>query len=173
MKKFFILLFSLIITITISACTAEEDVNVLKVSSSSDKLVGKNYQTVISELETKGFTNIKTVVLDDLVTGWLIKDGHVTQAEINGIIVFSANTSFPKDSKIVITYHTFPKKEKSDTKSTGEPSSGSAVESKVNLSKARIYNKLKSKELQQHMTKKQGVTYLDEIGFKLIQCSLK
>lgn len=126
MKKFFILLFSLIITITISACTTKEDVNVLKVSSSSDKLVGQNYQTVISELETIGFTNIKTVVLDDLVTGWLTKDGEVKQVEINGKTVFSANTSFPKDAKIVITYHTFPKKEKSDTKSTGKESSGSS-----------------------------------------------
>lgn len=50
MKKIYILLFSLIITINISACTAEEDVNVLKVSSSSDKFVGENYQTVFSEL---------------------------------------------------------------------------------------------------------------------------
>ena len=43
----------------------------------------------------------------------------------------------------------------------------------VNLSKASIYNKLKSNEFQKHMTKKQGVTYLDEIGLKLIQGSLK
>ena len=43
----------------------------------------------------------------------------------------------------------------------------------VNLSKASIYNRLKSHELQKHITKKQGVTYLDEIGLKLIQSSLK
>jgi hypothetical protein len=136
-KKFFLFLFSLIITITISACTAEEDVNVLKVSSSSDKLVGGNYQTVISELETIGFTNIKTVVLDDLVTGWLTKNGEVKQVEINGITVFSANTNFPKDAKIVITYHTFPKEEKSDTGSTGQASSGSSVESNQEILTAK------------------------------------
>lgn len=43
----------------------------------------------------------------------------------------------------------------------------------VNLSKASIYTKLKQKELQEHITKKQGVTYLDEIALKLIQDSLK
>ena len=43
----------------------------------------------------------------------------------------------------------------------------------VNLSKASIYTRLKTKDLKPHITKKQGVTYLDEIGFKLIQESLK
>jgi len=137
MKKIFILLFSLIITITISACTAKEDANLLKVSSSSEKLVGENYKTVISQLEKIGFTNIKTVVLDDLVTGWLTKDGEIKQVEINGKTSFSANTSFPKDSKIVVTYHTFPKKEKSDTKSTSEPRSGSSAESNQEILTAK------------------------------------
>jgi hypothetical protein len=43
----------------------------------------------------------------------------------------------------------------------------------VNLSKASIYTKLKQKELHEHIIKKQGVTYLDEIALKLIQDSLK
>lgn len=114
MKKFLILLFSVIAIITISACTAEENVNVLKVSRSSDELVGENYQTVISELETIGFTNIKTEVLDDLVTGWLTKDGSVEQVEINGNNDFGNGTKFPKDAEIIITYHTFPKENESD-----------------------------------------------------------
>jgi hypothetical protein len=129
MKKVFILLFSLIITLTISACTAKEDVNVLKVSKSSDEIVGENYQTVISELEETGFTNIETKVLDDLITGLLTKDGEIEQVEINGDTEFSANDSFQKDSKIVITYHTFPKEEKSDTESTDEKSSETVEQS--------------------------------------------
>lgn len=43
----------------------------------------------------------------------------------------------------------------------------------VNLSKASIYNKLKSMDLEKHTTKKQGVTYLDSIGLKMIQDTLK
>jgi hypothetical protein len=137
MKRFFILLFSLIITITISGCTAEKDVNSLKVSSSSDKLVGKDNKTVISELEKIGFANIKTVALDDLVTGWLIKDGEVEKVEINGKTEFSANTSFPKDAEIIITYHTFPEKEKGDAVVTGGANSGSSVESNQEILTAK------------------------------------
>ncbi|MCB2353914.1 DUF4839 domain-containing protein [Clostridium estertheticum] len=126
MKKKFILLFSLIITIaiitiTISSCTATKDPNVLKVSNSSDKLVGENYQTVTSELKTTGFTNIKTMVLNDLITGWITKDGEVKQIDINGKTEFDSGTTFPKDSKIVITYHTFPKAEKSVAKAVDKP----------------------------------------------------
>ena len=71
----------------------------LKVSKSSDEIVGENYQTVISQLEKTGFTNIKTKVLDDLITGWLTKDGEIEQVEINGDTEFSANDSFQKIQK--------------------------------------------------------------------------
>ncbi|MBW9153941.1 DUF4839 domain-containing protein [Clostridium estertheticum] len=93
----------------------------LKVSNSSDKLVGENYQTVTSELKTTGFTNIKTMVLNDLITGWITKDGEVKQIDINGKTEFDSGTTFPKDSKIVITYHTFPKTEKSVAKAVDKP----------------------------------------------------
>lgn len=42
----------------------------------------------------------------------------------------------------------------------------------VNLSKASIYNKLKLKEFESYITKKQGITYISEEGFKLIQSDL-
>jgi hypothetical protein len=103
MKKKLLFLCLLLAIISISACSAEKDPNVLKVSKSSDEIVGEDYQTVISELEETGFTNIKTKVLDDLITGWMTKDGEIEQVEINGDTEFSANDRFQKDSKIVIT----------------------------------------------------------------------
>jgi len=123
MKKNLLFLCLLVAIISISACSAKQDPNVLKVSKSSDEIAGENYQTVISNLEETGFTNIETKVLHDLITGWLTKDGEIEQVEINGDTEFSANDSFQKDSKIVITYHTFPKEEKSDTESADEKSS--------------------------------------------------
>lgn len=123
MKKKLLFLCLVVAIISISACSAEQDPNVLKVSKSSDEIVGENYQTVISELKETGFTNIETMVLDDLITGWLTKDGEIEQVEINEDTEFSASDSFQKDSKIVITYHTFPKEEKSDTESADEKSS--------------------------------------------------
>ena len=43
----------------------------------------------------------------------------------------------------------------------------------LGLSKQTIYVKLRLKELKRHITKKQGVTYIDEDGFNLIKSSLK
>jgi hypothetical protein len=43
----------------------------------------------------------------------------------------------------------------------------------TDLSKVSIYNKLKLKEIHEHITKKQGVAYIDEIGLNLIKDSLK
>ena len=99
----------------------------IEINSSSSEFKGKNYENVVTQLQKASFTNIKTEPLDDLVTGLLTKDGEVEKVEINGTTVFSANTSFLKDAKIVITYHTFPKK--SNTDSTNKVSSEPVGES--------------------------------------------
>jgi len=103
----------------------------IEINSSSSEFKGKNYENVVTQLQKASFTNIKTEPLDDLVTGWLTKDGEVEQVEINGTTVFSANTSFLKDAKIVITYHTFPKKSNTDStnKVSSEPVGKSTDES--------------------------------------------
>ena len=123
MKKILLFLCLMVAITSISACSDEQDPNVLKVSKSSDEIIGENYLAVISELEETGFTNIETKVLDDLITGWLTKDGKIEQVEINKETEFDANKSFQKDTKIVITYHTFPEEEKSDNKPTDEKNS--------------------------------------------------
>lgn len=41
----------------------------------------------------------------------------------------------------------------------------------IKVSKVSIYKKLKLKELKPHILKKQGITYVDEIGFNLIKDS--
>ena len=113
MKKHILFFCLILVTTCISACSAkdEKDSNKLNVGKSADEIIGENYQAITSELEEAGFTNIETKVLDDLVTGWLTNDGEIEQVEINGTTEFSANDSFDKDSKIVITYHTFPEEE--------------------------------------------------------------
>ncbi|WP_298825356.1 DUF4839 domain-containing protein [uncultured Planococcus sp.] len=129
MKKILVILCSIVAITSISACSDEKDPNVLKVSKSSDEIVGENYQTVVSELEESGFTDIETKVLDDLITGWLTKDGEIEKVEINGATDFSANDSFQKDSEIVITYHTFLEEKKSDTETTNEKNSDAVEKS--------------------------------------------
>ena len=43
----------------------------------------------------------------------------------------------------------------------------------IGLSKVSIYKKMKLKEIQEHLSKKQGVTYITEQGFNLIKENLK
>jgi hypothetical protein len=47
------------------------------------------------------------------------------------------------------------------------------VSNLTNLSKVSIYKKLKLKELEGHITKKAGITYIDEVALGLITESLK
>ncbi len=48
----------------------------------------------------------------------------------------------------------------------------SEVSDLTNLSKVSIYNKLKLKQIQGHISKNQGITYIDEEGLNLIKDSL-
>jgi hypothetical protein len=134
MRKILLFLCLMVASISLSACSDEQGTNVqkvsdeqeptmLKVSKSSDEMYRKNYQTVISELEEAGFTNITTKVKEDVITGIRPKDGEVAKVVINGDSKFSANDSFEKNSKIVITYHTYAKEKKSDKKVADEKSS--------------------------------------------------
>lgn len=45
----------------------------------------------------------------------------------------------------------------------------SEVSETIGLSKQSIYVRLRLKEFQEHITKKQGVTYIDEVGLNLIK----
>jgi len=79
----------------------------IKVNYSSSDFDGSNYEDVISQLEKQGFTNIKTNPDEDLITGWITKDGEVEEVKIDGYATFSSSSRFLPDVEIVITYHTF------------------------------------------------------------------
>ena len=68
---------------------------------------GENYEEVVRELEDLGFSNIEISAKKDLVTGWLTKDGSVEKVSINGDTDFEEDDIFPKNAKVVVTYHTF------------------------------------------------------------------
>ncbi|OPX92167.1 MAG: hypothetical protein A4E52_00108 [Pelotomaculum sp. PtaB.Bin013] len=107
MKRIFIP-FLLIILIAITGCS-EESADGIKMPFSSGVCKGDNYQDVISDLKNAGFTNVETEVLYDLVTGILTKDGEVEKVSVNGDAKYDPDARYPKDVKIVVTYHTFPK----------------------------------------------------------------
>lgn len=107
-KSFIIMSLLITIPLFLSGCEKKEG---LRIKSSSSDLEGQNYETVILKLESVGFTDIKTVILDDLILGWLTKDGEVEEVAINGDTSFDESAYFPADAKIIITYHTFPEKD--------------------------------------------------------------
>lgn len=82
--------------------------NEIQISYSSADLEGENYENVFDSLKTIGFENIKLVKKEDLILGFLTKDGTVESISINGTTSFSSNDWFPKDAVVRITYHTFP-----------------------------------------------------------------
>ncbi len=87
----------------------------IKLPNAASYYSGKNYEAVIDELEALGFTNITTVIMDDLITGWMTSDGEVEFVSIGGDNEFAAGSYFSPDTRILVSYHTFPeKKEDSD-----------------------------------------------------------
>ena len=83
--------------------------NVISMPMSSSMYEGENYEQVIKDLKNTGFVNITTAENQDLITGWITKDGSVENISINGNHNFKKGDSFPKNATIVITYHTFKK----------------------------------------------------------------
>lgn len=114
---------ALLLLLSIVACESGKGIdNRISVPSSSSELKGKDYKDVINLLQTAGFRNIETEVLDDLIVGWLTKDGEVEKVSINGDTIFSSGIKYPDDANIVVTYHTFSLKEtKAEPETTEKP----------------------------------------------------
>lgn len=79
---------------------------------SSKYVYKKNCEEIISTLKQLGFTKIKRIELDDLVTGWINKEDSIQTIKINTSDKFNSNQSFYYDAEIEITYHTFTKKKR-------------------------------------------------------------
>lgn len=75
---------------------------------------GRNYKDVVTDFEDSGFINVKTRKLEDLITGWLTKDGEVESVSVDGDVDYMADVWYPNDVEVIITYHTFPEKEIDD-----------------------------------------------------------
>lgn len=83
----------------------------IAVNKSSLDYKYKNYNEVVTDLKKSGFYNIETSPIYDLVFGWLTKDGETDKLSINKIEEFSAGDMFKENSKIIVSYHTFPSNE--------------------------------------------------------------
>ena len=87
----------------------------LAIPSASASFAGDDYRNVIHKLEEAGFTNIAQKPLEDLVTGWVTKEGTVTEVEVDGHTDYSSGERYPKDVKIIVSYHSFPPTQENTT----------------------------------------------------------
>ena len=137
MKKIIVLLLTFILVFLLAACgTSDQHEGQAKTPSASSVQKGKDYQNVIRDFEEKGFTNIQTEVLYDLITGWLKKDGEVEAVSVEGDKDYKADVWYPNDVEVIVTYHTFSSnKPKTSADSTSENNLNEAPKQEISFSK--------------------------------------
>lgn len=96
---------------------------------SAESLVGKQYEDVVMQLQSAGFTNVQTKKKEDLITGWITKEGEVEQVSVNGDTDFTTYDKFDPNATIIITYHAFPDKDKASDSGNGADTTGGDADS--------------------------------------------
>lgn len=79
----------------------------IRVNYSSSDFEESNYKDVVNKLEKQGFINVRTESINDLITGWMTKDGEVEEVEIDGYTTFSSSSRYLPNVEIIVRYHTF------------------------------------------------------------------
>lgn len=69
---------------------------------------GQDFNAVLEMYKQAGFVNVKLEPIDDIVFGWIKKDGSVESITIDGETRFSTEYTYRPDVEVVISYHTFP-----------------------------------------------------------------
>lgn len=95
----------IMLSVFLTACGNKADM----VETPADILLerGRNYKEVIEDFEDKGFTNIRTETIEDLVYGRSFRDGEVEQISVGGDIAYESGVRVPADTEVIIRYHTF------------------------------------------------------------------
>lgn len=112
MKKHGIIIFMLIVlSLIFTACeNVENHDGEAQIPARSSDFKGQDYKNVVDSFKKTGFTNIKLEKIEDLITGWLTKDGEVKEVVIGDNLNYSKGDWLPTDTEIIIRYHTFPEK---------------------------------------------------------------
>lgn len=107
-KRFLTCTLTVALLVLTSACgNSSAPDNAISMPSSSKDFEGTGYEKVVDDLAKAGFSNVESKALDDLITGWLTKEGSVETIAVNGDSLFTTDDSFPKDAEIVVSYHSF------------------------------------------------------------------
>jgi hypothetical protein len=111
MKKAMIFVLISICCIMLAACGDGDHTGEAKTPSGSTIMKGQDYQSVEDTFEEKGFTNVKLEKIEDLITGFLTKDGEVEQVSVGGDVDYSPDKWIAADTEVIISYHTFSENE--------------------------------------------------------------
>lgn len=104
MKQLSLIFIGIILCALLSGCGDSA-----RTPSSAEEYIGSDHETVKSELERAGFTNIEMIENEDLTSQSELSDGDVGEISIDGNPGFKKRTSFDKNAPVVITYHTIRK----------------------------------------------------------------
>ena len=151
MKKMIIVLLACIMIMSLVGCgnNSNKHEGEAKTPSGSSAQKGRDYNEVFDDFKSKGFKNIKTEKLEDLITGWITKDGEVQEVSVGGDADYSADEWISEDTEVIIKYHTFKEK---DTKNAIE--SKAKDDSDVNKTSEEILTTDNCKDLSDILSTK-------------------
>lgn len=110
-----LLIYNIIVALISSSNYKTDRETIIHPPYASSEAKGKQYTEVIQAYQNAGFTNVSFEKIDDLVFGWLTKDGEVEKVEINGSTEYTTEESYNQsEAHVVIYFHTFPHKEDAD-----------------------------------------------------------
>lgn len=92
------------------ACSEVDHTGQIQVPNDYQYYTHKDYKVVSEEIKKLGFENIEFNEVADLVVAFLYDDGEVETVSIDDNSSFSKGKWFNKDSKVIITYHTYKQK---------------------------------------------------------------
>lgn len=135
MKKILCMMVVFILCFSLVACNKDRHEGEAIPPAGSSALSGRNYEEVVATFEEKGFTNIQTEPIYDLVFGWLTKDGEVEEVSVDGDVDYSPDKWVPADTEVIVRYHTFPIEDGDGNEATTDIEEGEPiVEESVNSS---------------------------------------
>lgn len=106
MKRLLYMIVVCLLAASLSACSGSRE-GMVQTPANMKMQRGRNYKEVIEDFEDKGFTNIQTETIEDLEYGHTFRNGHVEQISVGGDTNYDAGVYVPRDTKVVIRYHTY------------------------------------------------------------------
>ena len=143
-KRLLYMITACVLAASLSACGGSRE-GMVQTPANMKMQRGRNYKEVIEDFEDKGFTNIQTETIEDLEYGHTFRNGHVEQISVGGDTNYDAGVSVPRDTKVIIRYHTYnPATLKQDVEN--EDSSGSSQQKESDSSQQKESDTSQQKE---------------------------